>query len=68
MVNGDRIGITNLDEILNKAKTVASEGEMALRGELLRLAKMYNYIPSQAEMAYTDALYSEYLKKGGTHQ
>ena len=64
-INGDRIGITNLDEILKRAKTVASDGEGAIRTELLRLVKIYNYVPSPAENAYQDALYSEYLKKGG---
>jgi hypothetical protein len=67
-VNGARIGITNLDEILKSAKTVASDGEGAIRTELLRLVKIYNYVPSQAEKAYEDALYSEYLKTGGSHQ
>jgi len=65
MVNGDRIGITNLDEILKKAEVVAADGEGVLRRELIRLVKIYNYVPSPAEKAYEDALYSEYLKKGG---
>jgi hypothetical protein len=47
---------------------VASDGEGAIRTELLRLVKIYNYVPSQAEKAYEDALYSEYLKTGGSHQ
>jgi len=62
MVKGDRIGISNLDNILMIAQIIAPKGEQALRNELLRLVKIYNYVPSQAEKAYEDALYSEYLR------
>jgi len=62
MVNGDRIGITNLDGILVSAEAVTPDGELALRKELLRLVKIYNYVPSQVEKDYEEALYSEYLK------
>jgi len=62
MVKGDRIGISNLDNILMIAQIIAPKGEQALRNELLRLVKIYNYVPSQVEMAYEDALYSEYLR------
>jgi len=64
-VGGHRIAIARLDEILEDARGAASGGERAVRDELVRLAKIYNYVPPPAEKAYEDALYSEYLAKDG---
>ena len=63
MVGGNSIGIANLDNILKSAEAVAPEGEKAVRSELLRLVKVFNYVPRPAEKAYEDALYAEYLKR-----
>ena len=63
MVGGNSIGITNLDNILKSAEAVAPEGEKAVRSELLRLVKTFNYVPRPAEKAYEDALYAEYLRR-----
>jgi hypothetical protein len=68
IVNGDRIGISNLDGILKTAQDVAPEGELALRKELLRLVKIYNYVPSPVEKDYEDALYAEYMKRASLDQ
>jgi len=65
IVGGHRIAISQLDEILEKAEGMASGGESALRGELLRLVKIYNYVPPPAEKAYEDALFAEYLVRKG---
>jgi len=37
----------------------------ALKGELLRRAKIYNYVAPGAEVDYADALLSEYRKSAG---
>ena len=64
-VGGHRIAIAQLDDILEKAEGAASGGENAIRSELLRLVKIYNYIPAMAENTYEDALFSEYLTRHG---
>lgn len=66
IVGGHRIAIAQLDEILDIAEGTASREENAVRGELLRLVKIYNYVPAAAEKSYEDALYAEYLARKGT--
>jgi hypothetical protein len=68
IVNGDRIGISNLDGILRSAQAVAPEGELAVRKELMRLVKVYNYVPSPVEKDYEEALYAEYMKSASIDQ
>jgi len=66
VVGGQRIAIAQLDEILKTAEAASSGGENAVRSELLRLVKIYNYVPAPAEKVYGDALLAEYLaRKGG---
>jgi len=65
IVGGHRIAIAQLDEILEKAKGAAFVGEKAIREELLRLVRIYNYMPPPAEKAYEDALYAEYQARKG---
>ena len=65
IVGGHRIAIAQLDEILEKAGGVASEEEKAVREELVRLVKIYNYVPPPAEKAYEDALFAEYMSRKG---
>lgn len=64
-IGGHRIAISHLDEILDDAGAVAQDGESALRRELLRLVKIYNYIPPPAEKAYEDALFAGYSALAG---
>ena len=63
VVGGPRIAIAQLDEILNGAEGTAPNGENAIRIELVRLVKIYNYVPTPAENAYEDALFAEYLAR-----
>jgi len=64
-VSRQQVAISQLDTILEKAVLVSDSGEDAIRKELIRLAKIYNYIPSSAESAYEDALYEEFRKTRG---
>jgi hypothetical protein len=59
-VNGQRVAISNLEDIFEEARRHEPNGERAVRNELLRQAKAYNYIPESAEKAYEDALWREY--------
>jgi hypothetical protein len=64
VVGGHRIAVARLDEILGGAGAKVAGGENAIRGELVRLVKIYNYVPPPAEKDYEDALYAEYLRSG----
>lgn len=63
-IGGHRIAIAQLDRILKDAGSMSSGGEGAVRRELLRLVKVYNYVPPSAEKDYEDALFAEYLRSG----
>ncbi|MEM4729940.1 MAG: hypothetical protein QXH42_09325 [Thermoplasmata archaeon] len=65
VVGGHRVGIVNLDGILEGARVRAGEGEAAVRAELLRLVRIYNYVPSSAERDYEEALFAEFLTRFG---
>ena len=65
VVGGHRIAITQLDEILENADDAVSGGESAVRKELIRQVKVYNYVPPPAEKEYEEALYLEYKKRNG---
>ena len=64
-VGGHRIAIAQLDEILEKGKGAESGGESAVRKELVRQVKIYNYVPPPADKDYEDALFAEYLARKG---
>ena len=65
VVGGHRIAISHLDEILQDAAGAEIKDERACRLELLRLAKIHNYVPVDAEGAYADALFSELRARNG---
>jgi len=65
VVGGHRIAISGLEDILDGAAGLSEGGEKAVRGELVRLAKMRNYVPSGAEKQYEDALFAEYVARRG---
>jgi len=65
IVGGHRIAIAQLDGILEMAAKVTSGGDGAVRKELVRLAKVHNYVPPPAEKDYEDALFAEYLARKG---
>ena len=63
VVGGHRVAIAQLDEILEAGRAVAGEGEAAVRRELLRLTKIYNYVPRSAEREYEEALFAEFIAR-----
>lgn len=60
-VGGQLIGISFLDQIIDRA--LASEGlsDHELRSQLLKDLKVYNYVPQPAEGDYLEAVWAEYL-------
>jgi hypothetical protein len=62
IVGGSSVGIAQLDDILNEVYRMRLNDTSRVRKELLRLVKIYNYVPSSAEGEYADALIEEYRK------
>lgn len=61
-VGGQQIGISFLDQIIEKALSAEGMPEAELKSMLLRELKVYNYVPLSAEGAYLDAIWEEFLK------
>lgn len=61
-VGGITFGLAMLDAISEEVASLGISAEDPLKNELLRRAKIYNYIPRQAEDAYAEALLREYRK------
>ncbi|MEM2944566.1 MAG: hypothetical protein QXN93_07480 [Methanomassiliicoccales archaeon] len=62
-IGGCLIGISQLDEVIDQVVKLGIEEENALRKELLKRVRIYNYVPSDAEKEYEAALLKEYFKK-----
>lgn len=63
IVDGRETGINQLDEIVAGVRKLDLRSDDALREELLRRARVFNYIPTKKTDAYADALLEEY--RGG---
>jgi hypothetical protein len=62
-VDGFTVGLAMLDAVFEEVAAVGPLPDDALKTELLRRAKIYNYIPRPAEESYAVALLREYRKK-----
>lgn len=62
-VDGQQIGVSFLDEIIEKALDCCDAPEEEVRSVLLRELKAHNYVPLSIEREYLDAVWSEYLKE-----
>ena len=63
--DGSRVGIVNLDNILQEVADLKLVNDKAIKAELLKKAMVHNYIPSSAETDYSIALFEEYRIKSG---
>ena len=61
--DGFRVGIVNLDSILNKTAELKLTDTGAIKKELVKLAAEDNYIPKPAEHEYAAALFEEFRRK-----
>ena len=61
-IGGTLIGIAELDTILEEVGGLAPASDAEARTELLARARIYNYIPPQAEGGYAEALLQEYRR------
>ncbi len=62
-IGGLQIGISFLDQIIEKAMASPAASEEELRAILLREVKIYNYVPSSAEDEYADAIWEEFVRE-----
>ncbi len=65
LLDGSRVGIMNLENILKEVAELKLTDAQAIRAELLKRVKVYNYVPPGAENEYSAALYQEYQRKTG---
>ncbi len=61
-VGGISVGLAMLDAVFEEVASPGLTTEEVLKKELLRLVKIYNYVPRQAEDAYADALLKEFME------
>lgn len=60
LIGGAEIGINKLDEIIDEVRAMDLTDDAAIAGELLRLAKKYNYVPTKRSSEYGEALLRVY--------
>jgi hypothetical protein len=61
-INGIPTGICMFDECIAEVKAQDLQSEVEIRAALIRLIKVYNYIPRNVENEYTRAIFEEYKK------
>jgi hypothetical protein len=66
--DGFRVGIANLDNILEEVAYLKLNDNQMIKSELLERVKSYNYIASSAEGEYATALFREYQRKFGVSE
>lgn len=62
VINGQEIGIAQLDETMAKVSTMGLDGD-ALGRTLLREVKIYNFVPRSKEKEYEMAIVKEYYRR-----
>ncbi|MCJ7670281.1 MAG: hypothetical protein MUO61_07205 [Dehalococcoidia bacterium] len=65
MPNGSQVGIVNLESILKEVADLKLADNEAIKKDLLRRVKIYNYVAPSAEADYSKALLNEYEKLFG---
>ena len=63
LLDGFRVGIVNLDNILKEVADLRLVDAKAIKAELFKKAEINNYIPSSAKDEYATALFKEYQRK-----
>jgi hypothetical protein len=62
-IDGISVGIARFDEIMSEVRGLGLGSEEEIKRELIRVAKVYNYIPRSAEGKYGRVLFREYLHR-----
>ncbi len=64
VVNGQAVGIAQLDEIIGKVAAMGLASEEEIGRALLKEVKIYNYVPANREPDYRRAILEEYARRG----
>ena len=62
-IGGILVGISQLDQVIQEVIELRLEDEKKIKRELLYRVKIYNYVSSNVEDDYTNALYKEYKRQ-----
>jgi hypothetical protein len=60
---GGEVGIVNLEDILREVADLKLADDNAIKKELLKRVKIYNYVPPAADNEYSEALLKEYERQ-----
>ena len=60
---GFEVGIVNLDNILKEVADLKLVDDEAIKKELLKRVKIYNYVAPSADNEYSEALLREYKRQ-----
>jgi len=60
--NGFQVGIVNLENILKEVADLKLASDDAIKKELLKRVKIYNYVAPAADNDYSEALLREYKR------
>ena len=63
--DGSQVGIVNVESILKEVADLKLSDNEAIKKELLKRVKIYNYVAPAAETDYSKALFGEYNKLFG---
>jgi len=62
-VGNQEVGIAELDRVLDRALVMTSDSEADLRRMMVKELRIFNYIPSEAEAEYSDALWHALVER-----
>jgi hypothetical protein len=65
LADGSQVGISNFENILREVADLKLTDDEAIKKELLKRVKIYNYVAPCAEADYSQALLAEYKKTFG---
>ena len=68
LLDGFQVGIANLESILKEVADLKLIDAEAIKKELLKRVKIYNYVHSSADYDYSRALFKEYVGQFGKHK
>ena len=57
------VGVVNLESILKEVADLKLANDNAIRKELLKRVKIYNYVATSADNEYSEALLQEYKRE-----
>jgi hypothetical protein len=60
LIDGKETGIDKLDFILGEVAALGLSNEQAIKDELLKRVKVFNYVPTKKTDVYASALYEAY--------